>query len=159
VGVLDLDALKQTGSLPVGNHPFAIELSADGRTLYALNVWSNDVTVIDTAAQKTLATLPVGKAPYGIAFSDDGGRAYVTNQKGDSVSVIDTAQRRVIVTWPAVVYPEGVAVAGKVLMVVSWMDDQVGLFDTDTGKSLGSVNLGSNPRGFGRFIDRSAMAR
>jgi DNA-binding beta-propeller fold protein YncE len=70
------------------------------------------------------------------------------------VSVIDTVQRQVIATWPSVVYPEGVAVTGDRLLVVSWMDDQVGVFDAQTGRLLHTVDLGRNPRGFGRFIHR-----
>ncbi|HEY9191420.1 MAG TPA: beta-propeller fold lactonase family protein, partial [Methyloversatilis sp.] len=142
----------------VGNHPFALELSADGRTLWALNVYSNDVSVVDVGQARTVATLPVGKAPYGIALSEDGARAYVTNQQSDSVSVIDTARRQVIATWPSVVYPEGVAVSGEHLLVVSWMDDLVGVFDARTGRPEGTVAVGRNPRGFGRFIHRSALA-
>ena len=78
----------------------------------------------------------------------------MTNQQGDSVSVIDTARRQVIATWPSVVYPEGVAVTGNTLLVVSWMDDLVGVFDAQTGAARGTIELGRNPRGFGRFIHR-----
>ena len=74
-------------------------------------------------------------------------------------AAVSTGQRRwtlVIATWPSVVYPEGVAVAGDKLLAVSWMDDLVGVYDARTGQSLSSVELGRNPRGFGRFIHRPA---
>lgn len=49
--------------------------------------------------------------------------------------------------------------AGTKLLVVSWMDDLVGVYDARTGQSLGSIELGRNPRGFGRFMHKPAAAR
>jgi YVTN family beta-propeller protein len=148
------EALKLQGKVAVGEHPFAVAFSPDGRRILALNVLSNDVSVIDTSSQKVIATIAVGRAPYGVAFSDDGERAYVTNQHAASVSVIDLRSLRVRATWPTAEYPEGIAVHGDRVLVVSWMEDAVCVLDAADGRERGRLAVGSNPRGFGQMLWR-----
>jgi YVTN family beta-propeller protein len=150
----------------VGEHPFAIGLSPDGTTLLALNVMSNDLSLIDLATRQPLARLKVGLAPYGVAFDAARRLAFVTNQHATTVSVIDLAARRVSATWAGGEYPEGIAfipasaasagaapMAGM-LLVVSWMDDCVHLVGAASGQRLATLATGSNPRGFGEMIWR-----
>jgi YVTN family beta-propeller protein len=139
----------------VGEHPFAVEISPDGRWALALNVQSNDVSVVDLRASggpRVAATLKVGLAPYGVDFSADSRRAFVTNQHERSVSVIDLERLQVAATWAGPEYPEGIAVAGDRVLVVSWMDDLLQVLDAASGQRLGEVATGGNPRAFGRFV-------
>jgi YVTN family beta-propeller protein len=137
----------------VGEHPFAVEVSPDGRWALALNVLSDDVTVIELSTLKPRATLKVGRAPYGVAYSSDGARAFVTNQQGRSVSVIDLAAMKVSATWSAPEYPEGIATTAEgQVIVVSWMDDLLQVLDAASGQRRGQVSTGGNPRSFGRFL-------
>ena len=42
-------------------------LSRDGRTLYAANGLTNDVSVIDVASLEVTRSVPVGRLPWGLA--------------------------------------------------------------------------------------------
>lgn len=97
--------------------------------------------------------MPVGKAPYGVGFDAAGRRAFVTNQHSASLSVIDLESLKVVATWAACEYPEGIEVSVDRVHVVSWMEDALCVHDAKDGTRLGSVGLGRNPRGFGRFLD------
>ncbi|MGA7155454.1 MAG: YncE family protein [Acidobacteriaceae bacterium] len=54
-------------------------ISADGKTLYALDQANWRVVVIDLANRKRIASIPTGNYPFGLALSADGKRLYVTN--------------------------------------------------------------------------------
>ena len=65
-------------------HSFAATLliSADGRTLYALDQANWRVAILDIsqpAGIKIVASIPTGAYPFGLALSPDGARLYVTN--------------------------------------------------------------------------------
>jgi YVTN family beta-propeller protein len=139
----------------VGSHPFALLFDAPRQRLYALNVQSDDVSVLDTREPGRLdliATVKVGKAPYGAALTADGRLLYVTNQHDDSVSVIDAGSLMLLRTLTGFAYPEGVAAHTDRVYVVNWMDDNVSVLDAASGQALGTVATGKNSRGFGAFI-------
>ena len=155
IAVIDLVNRRVLARVAVGSHPFALLHDAARERLYALNVQSNDVSVVDTrdAAQpRLLATLAVGKAPYGAALALGGQLLYVTNQHDDTVSVVDLDRLQVRHTVPGFGYPEGVAVHGDRVYVVNWMDDNVAVLDAATGRMLTTIATGRNSRGFGAFI-------
>ena len=161
IAAIDVRGRRIVGRVKVGTHPFALLLDAPRQRLYALNVMSDDITVIDigplmaSAAPPNLpvvATLKVGKAPYGAALTPDGALMYVTNQHEDSVSVIDARSLTVVRTLPGFGYPEGVAARGDKVYVVNWMDDEVSVLDAATGRELKRIATGRNSRGFGAFI-------
>ncbi len=80
---------RQIGSIPldgkVGQTDFSrsfaatVLVSADGRTLYALDQGNWRVAVIDVAARQVIASVATGAYPFGEALSPDGKRLYVTN--------------------------------------------------------------------------------
>ena len=139
----------------VDSHPFALLFDAPRQRLYALNVLSDDVSVLSTADPARLdliATVKVGKAPYGAALAANGSLLYVTNQHDDSVSVIDAAALTLLRTLTGFGYPEGVAAHADRVYVVNWMDDDVSVLDARSGKALARIATGKNSRGFGAFI-------
>ncbi|WP_233151604.1 YncE family protein [Pelomonas sp. KK5] len=155
VAAVDAAAGRVLGRVRVGAHPFALLLDAPRQRLYALNVMSDDVSVVDLrdpARMAVIATIPVGKAPYGAALADSGRLLYVTNQHDDSVSVIDADTLRPLRTLDGFGYPEGIAAQGDKVYVVNWMDDAVSVLDALTGRELRRIATGRNSRGFGAFI-------
>ncbi|MFD4240280.1 YncE family protein [Streptomyces sp. NPDC058525] len=60
--VIDTDTLKVTGSAGTGRRPFDVDVSRDGRQVYATDHDSFDVTVV---AADTLDTRRIEVAPYG----------------------------------------------------------------------------------------------
>jgi YVTN family beta-propeller protein len=155
VALVDVAARRVRVRAQVGSHPFALLFDAPRQRLYALNVQSDDVTVLDTRDPNrldVLATVKVGKAPYGAALTADGSLLYVTNQHDDSVSVIDAASLKPLRTLTGFAYPEGVAADKDRVYVVNWMDDNVSVLDARSGQTLASIATGKNSRGFGAFI-------
>ena len=159
VALVDTNAGQVRLRTRVGSHPFALLFDAPRQRLYALNVLSDDVSVLNTADPARLdliATVKVGKAPYGAALAADGSLIYVTNQHDDSVSVIDAASLKVLRTLNGFGYPEGVAAHADRVYVVNWMDDNVSVLDARSGETLSSIATGKNSRGFGAFIGAPA---
>jgi YVTN family beta-propeller protein len=155
VALVDVNAQRVLARAQVGSHPFALLFDAPRQRLYALNVQSDDMSVLDTSDAdrlRPMATIKVGKAPYGAALAADGALIYVTNQHDDTVSVIDAASLKLLRTLTGFGYPEGVAAYADRVYVVNWMDDKVSVLDARSGQALGSVATGTNSRGFGAFI-------
>jgi YVTN family beta-propeller protein len=55
-------------TIPVGQRPWNMALTPDGKKLYVANGRSNSVSVIDTAHRTKLHDIPVGKLPWGVAI-------------------------------------------------------------------------------------------
>ena len=67
-----------------GAAPFAVTLSRDGRTLYAVNAGSNSVAVIPLhgeQAYRVTGLIPTAYEPHDLTFSADGGWMYIVNGK------------------------------------------------------------------------------
>jgi YVTN family beta-propeller protein len=56
----------------VGQRPWGIALTPDGRKLYTANGPSNDVSVVDTEKMQVLKKIPAGKIPWGVAIGSTG---------------------------------------------------------------------------------------
>ena len=98
VVILDPQARKVVGSVPVGDEPEGVALSPDERFLYVTVEGENKVAVIDVATRRVIAKVPVGQRPRSIAFSPDGTRAYVTDELQHAVTVMDGRTHQVLST-------------------------------------------------------------
>ena len=56
-----------------------LTVSADGKTLYALDQGNWRVVIVDAATLERIGEVPTGSYPFGLALSPDGKRLYVTN--------------------------------------------------------------------------------
>ncbi len=77
-GAVSLDGLigSKTSS---GSFAATLALSADGKTLYALDQANFRIVILDAARLIRLAEIPTGNYPIGLALSPDGKRLYVAN--------------------------------------------------------------------------------
>ncbi|HTC23164.1 MAG TPA: hypothetical protein VK688_02315, partial [Gemmatimonadales bacterium] len=66
---IDVATNAIAGTVAVGQRPWGIALTPDGRKLYSANGPSNDVTLVDTETLKVIARIPVGRAPWGVAIA------------------------------------------------------------------------------------------
>ena len=98
VVILDPQARKVVGSIPVGDEPEGVALSPDERFLYVTVEGENKVAVIDVATRRVIAKVPVGQRPRSIAFSPDGTRAYVTDELQHAVTEMDGRAHQVLST-------------------------------------------------------------
>ncbi|MGB8503020.1 beta-propeller fold lactonase family protein [Mycobacterium sp.] len=77
--------------IAVGQYPWDLAVSPDGRRAYVANSLDDSLSVISCATDCVTATIPVGAHPCRVAVCATGDRAFVVNSADDSVSVIDTA--------------------------------------------------------------------
>src|SRR5262249_10006947 len=72
------------GTHYAGAAPFAVTLSRDGKTLYAVNAGANSVAVIPLSGEdgyKVTGLIPTAYDPHHITFSADGTWMYIINGK------------------------------------------------------------------------------
>lgn len=67
------------GKQSSGSFAATLIISADGRTLFALDQGNWRIVILDAATLKSIAEIPTGSYPFGLALSPDGARLYVTN--------------------------------------------------------------------------------
>ena len=106
VAVVDVAKGKVAQTLNAGHTAMAPVLSADGKTLYACNRFTDDVSFLDLATKKETARVKVQREPVAAALTKDGKFLLVANllhngpADADSVaavvSVIDTAGAKVV---------------------------------------------------------------
>ena len=68
MSVIDVATDSVTASLPVGQRPWGIALTPDGRRLYSANGPSNDASVVGTDSFTVQKKIPVGRLPWGVAI-------------------------------------------------------------------------------------------
>jgi YVTN family beta-propeller protein len=66
--VLDTATLTITATIAVGQRPWNMALTPDGRKLYVACGRSGTVSVIDTERNVKIAEISVGKLPWGVAI-------------------------------------------------------------------------------------------
>ena len=138
--------------------PKALELSADGGTLYValegnLIDPGREVLALDPQTGTIRQRIEVGAAPQGMALSPDGSRLYVACQFTDALAVIDTTSQSVVGWIPVSFYAQDVAVSanGRSLYVTNrWLDalEVVALSEANgaSGAVTAQIPVGTNPR-------------
>jgi YVTN family beta-propeller protein len=99
VVVFDTKLQKITGSVPVGDNPNDMCISANGRYLFVANANDNTVSIIDTRQQKVIELLntalypdsPSGSTTNGVALSGDGRTLFIANADNNCLSVFDVS--------------------------------------------------------------------
>ncbi len=105
-----------------GSFAGTLVVSADGKTIYALDQGNWRVVIIDAGRLERIASVPTGAYPFGLTLSPDGRRLYVTNTGLFEYSTIPGAnvndQLGTGLHFPPFGYPskaarEGATVEGK----------------------------------------------
>ena len=65
---IDVATNKVTNEIKVGQRPWDMALTPDGRKLYVANGRSNSVSVIDTGSLAVTKVIPVGELPWGVTI-------------------------------------------------------------------------------------------
>ena len=127
----------------------SIAITADGKTLLAVNPDSNSLSVMDTAQQMNRAEIAVGVTPSAVAIDHFAQQGYVANQGSNSVSVIDLNALEVVAEISVGNRPVGVAVSqDKGLLAVAEMgDDTVRLLNTSDLSTAAVVPVSDRPYG------------
>jgi YVTN family beta-propeller protein len=162
IAKIDLVERKVVGMLKLdgGGMPQDIRVSPDGAVFYVADMMADGVFLIDGDRFVQTGRIPTGVGAHGLYPSRDGTQLYVANRGSNkvhggrhgkgSVAVIDFASRKVVKTWPV---PGGgspdmgnVSADGKQLWLSGRFDDEVYVFDTDTG-AVQRIAVGLEPHG------------
>jgi len=143
-----------TVPFPLGDVPTAIAITPNGKHVYVVNGFGNNVSVIRTATNTVVDTIPVGNLPVAIAITPDGKHAYVlTNDVPNNFWVIDTTTRTVVAMVPAGTVPAAVAVTpdGKHAYVAEQPvgPGSVSVLRTATNTVVATVPVGKAPSSVG----------
>jgi YVTN family beta-propeller protein len=68
VSVIDAASLAITATIPVGQRPWNMALTPDGKKLYVACGRSGSVSVIDVERGVKIADVAVGKLPWGVTI-------------------------------------------------------------------------------------------
>jgi YVTN family beta-propeller protein len=144
-------------SIDVGNEPFAIAVTPDGKTVYVANTWENTgrlasgqstVTPIATATNTPGPPIQVGSGPWAFAITPDGKTAYVINFYSHSVTPIATATNRPGPPIQVGQGPRAIAITpdGKTAYVASWQGGTVTPIATATNTAGAPIEVGEGAR-------------
>lgn len=103
VSVIDTLTNTVVDTITVGQSPWGIAITPDGKRAYVANT-SGTISVIDTATNTVTATITDSDGPSGVAITPDGTRAYVSNGLG-TVSVVDTSTNTILTNIPITDFP------------------------------------------------------
>ena len=65
--ILDAATNTEVGAVDVGDRPWGLAVSPDGRTVFTANGPSNDVSFVDVERRAVIARVPTGDRPWGVA--------------------------------------------------------------------------------------------
>ncbi len=134
----------------VGKGPEGIDLSPDGKKLWAAHSQDGGISVIDVAAQKVTDTIEVHtKRSNRIKLTPDGKLALISDLGGGEVVVLDAATRKEIKRIPMGRNPEGILMApdGSRAYVAVNGDNYVAVLDLKTLEISGRISAGRGPDG------------
>lgn len=146
LSVVALDSFSVSREIPVGNDPFALTLTPDGKSA-VVSCLADDALAIAPLNGGPVATIPVGDEPRGVVLMPGGTRAWVALGGDDAVVEVALDTKKVLRRIPVAGEPWHVALSGKKLIVGTTRGRSVEVIDTTTGKPLYSVTLaGRNAR-------------
>jgi YVTN family beta-propeller protein len=159
---IDLVERKVLGYLRLSQRgmPQDIRISPDGRVFYVADMHAGGVFVIDGDRFAEVEFIKTGVGTHGLYPSRDATKLYVVNRgthmvyaapgtSEGSITVIDFATRKIVAHWPTGGSPDmgNLTADGKVLWLSGRFDDVVYAIDTDTGKVIRTVKVGTEPHG------------
>jgi YVTN family beta-propeller protein len=95
VSIINTTSLKRE-TLKVGEHPYCVAISVDGKFIYVTNTQDDNVSVIDLSSKETIVKIKVGEVPEGINTDPKTGNIYVASWSSNQVSVIDGKHHKLL---------------------------------------------------------------
>ena len=90
-----IEGIVPSGPPPEGDNARMVALRPDGSAAVAVNIFSDNVSIVDPSTLQTTAILAVGNRPAEVEITPDGTQAVVANLDSDFVSVIHLASHAV----------------------------------------------------------------
>ena len=139
VSIFDLDTLKTSNKVKVGDNPDAILYDPATKRVFTFNGRSHDSTVIDAAKGAVLGTIKLDGKPE-FAASDEKGGVFVNIEDKSEIQSLDPDKMSVKATWALAPCqePSGLAMDRKNRRLFSGCDKTMAIVDADSGKVVSS---------------------
>jgi YVTN family beta-propeller protein len=133
----------------IGKQPEAIDLSPDGKEIWAGLNAEGAIDVVDTATNKFKEKVPIGGRPYRVKFTPDGKYVVNTMIATKELLIIDAATKKESKRIKLESVPLGIVFSndGKLAFVSVVEPDAVLKINLETGEILGRVETGKVPDG------------
>jgi DNA-binding beta-propeller fold protein YncE len=156
-----LALLKPQSAIAPGTHPCALEIAADGRTMYVALANRDAVAVVDLGAGQFKVKgyfdtrLPgqsyFGAEPEALALNADGSRLYVGNAMTDAIAVMDTRKLTEKAAKQGLIEPVG-------FVPTEWMPMAMGFVSQKSGGKLYVATAKGKGTGPNNFPQRMAAS-
>lgn len=135
--------------IAVGKQPEAIDLSPDGKEVWAGLNADGGIDVIETATNKVTHRIALGGRPYRVRFTPDG--KYVVNPvwPANELVIVEAATKKIVKRIKLESIPFGITftIDGKTAFVSAIRPDVVFKVNLETGEVTGRVDTGKVPDG------------
>ena len=133
----------------IGKQPEAVDLSPDGKEVWAGLNAEGMVEVVDATAYKSVQKINVGGRPYRVRFTPDGKTVVCTMIPTKELVLIDAASKKELKRIKLESVPLGIAFSadGKTAFVTVGQPDAVLKVNLDSGEVTGRVETGKVPDG------------
>lgn len=133
----------------VGKQPEAIDLSPDGKEVWAGLNAEGAIDIVDTATNQFKEKVKIGGRPYRVRFTPDGKQVISSMVATKELLVTDAATRKELRRIKLESVPLGIAFSadGKTAFVSVVEPDEVLKIDLERGEVLGRVSTGKAPDG------------
>jgi YVTN family beta-propeller protein len=136
--------------VPVGKGPEGMDLSPDGKQLWAANSRDGSVSIIDIAAKKVIQTLSVGtKRSNRLKFTPDGKLVLISDLDAGELVVVDAVGHKEIKRIKLGRGVEGILIVpdGSRAYVAVAGENNVAVIDLKTLDVTGRISTGTGPDG------------
>jgi YVTN family beta-propeller protein len=136
--------------VPVGKGPEGMDLSPDGRELWAAHSRDGGVSIIDVGARKVVQTIDLGtKRSNRLKFTPDGKTVLVSDLEAGALIVVDAGQRKAVKRIALGKNPEGILIQpdGARAYVAVNGDNYVSIIDLSSFQEIGRIKTGAGPDG------------
>ena len=138
--------------IAVGKGPEGIDISPDGKEVWAANSGDGTVSIIHTATKKVVATVDVGtKHSNRVKFTPDGKFALISDIGSGDLVVVEAGTRKAVKRMKLGSSAEGILMqpGGKRAFVAVSGDNKVDVVDLETLEVTGTIATGKDPDGLG----------
>ena len=136
--------------IPVGKGPEGMDLTPDGRQLWAAHSRDGRISIIDVNTKKVTGTIDIGtKRSNRLKFTPDSKYVLVSDLEGGELVILDVASRKQVKRLALGKAPEGILIepgAKRAFIAVSG-DNHIAVLDLNTLNVTGQIQTGRGPDG------------
>ena len=144
VQVLDAADFRAVKSVRLGDDADNVRYDAAGKRLF-VGFGSGALAAVDPAAGQALGQVKLPGHPESFQLERSGPRTYVNVPTAEQIAVVDRTAMKVMATWPVTSaksnYPMALDEANQRLFVGCRRPAKVLVYDTTTGREVGSIDI------------------